>query len=566
MAFLRMKTSHGHQMADVYSCLQKYVRRGDFAESVYWGSQIAIAQGEFKGYPNALKRRLMQHALEDVGSLDFAVKLLAAKTPTWESLVPWMQVLCGMPKTRAAAWFNRVAVEHVGNPGAAPTAELRKGAEALILHRDDDKKALAALFSKETMGVYKELNNEVLALHLEILRGSWPAVGVPEPAAAVEIPAAWLITHEVPDWAYDKHTAKGAAMGRGYAHFFETMELAPALFPEGDRFAEEAKALYLNGKEQRVRHILAASDTAKAAEKAAAKEAAKATKAAEKAAKKAEAKAAKEAEKLKAKEVAKAAKAATLEATKAAKAADKAKAKEASKAAKEAAGPSYVPATAPPASYTNVVQIQPITGRAKARAWFATADNKKQVVIKGPVKPTEAEAVMKTETLKRSLGLPHANVRVENSYIVADTLVGDYTTFPTKVVTTKLEKEVTVIDCEKADMGIWDQAMLAEDGKTQNLLVALAFRKVVGANDTCNRNIVLSGETVYSVDDAAVEKETAHIWSKGLVKPKAAYEAALTKHWDAVKATLESWKSKVPADSYSAKRIAELSEQEGWKW
>ncbi len=557
-----MKTSHGHQMADVYSCLQKYVRRGDFAESVYWGSQIAVAADEFKGYPNALKRRLMQHALEDVGSLDFAVKLLAAKTPTWESLVPWMQVLCGLPKTRAAAWFNRVAVEHVGNPGAAPTAELRRAAEAQILHRDGDKKGLAAVFSKDTMGVYKELNNEVLALHMEILRGSWPAVSVPEPAAAVEIPAAWLITREVPDWAYDKHTAKGAAMGRGYAHFFETMVVAPALFPGEDRFAEEAKALYLNGKEQRVRHILAASDTAKAAEKAAAKEAAKATKAAEKAATKEAAKATKAAEKLKAKEEAKAAKAATLVATKATKAAER-------KAAKEAAGPSYVAATAPPASYTNVVQIQPITGRAKARAWFATADNKKQVVIKGPVKSAEAEAVMKTETLKRSLGLPHANVRVEgdkDSYIVADNLVGDYTTFPTKVVTTKLEKEVTVIDCEKANMCIWDQAMLAEDGKTQNLLVALAFRKVAGANDTCNRNFVLSGETVYSVDDAAVEKETAHIWSKGLVKPKASYEAALTKHWDAVKATLESWKSKVPADSYAAKRIAELSDQEGWKW
>ncbi len=557
MAFLRMKTPHGHQMADVYSCLQKYVRRGEFAEAVYWGSQIAVAAAaadgqEFKGYPNALKKRLMQHALEDVGSLEFAVKLLGAKATTWESLVPWMQVLCEMPKTRAACWFNRLAVGHVSDPAAAPTAELRKGAEALILHRDEKKKDLAEIFSKDTMGIYKELNGEVLAFHLEILNSTLPPNPVPEVPKSIVVQSEWLAKREVPDWAYDKHTAKGAAMGRGYAHFFETMVLAPALFPKGDLYAEEAKALYLNGKEQRVRHILAASGgkpAEKVAEKAAAKAAAKEAKAAEKAATKEAAKAAKAAEK-----------AAAKTAAKEAKAADR-------KAAKEAAGPQYVAATAPPSAYTQPLQIQPITGRAKARVWFAThAATGKQVVVKGPVKAEEAEAVLKTEALKRSLGFPHANVRVEDSYIVADNLVGNYTTFPTKVVTTKLEKDAIVVDVEKADLSTWDQAMLEDDTKARNLLVALAFRKVAGANDTCNRNFIMKGTDVFSVDDAAVEKETAHMWSKALVKPKAAYEAALTKHWDHVKATLNGWKAKVPADSYAAKRLEEISAQEGWKW
>jgi hypothetical protein len=522
-------------MADVYSCFQKYVRRGEFAEAVYWGSQIAVAAGEFKGYPNALKKRLMQHALEDVGSLEFALKLLAVKTPTWESLVPWMQVLCEMPKTRAAAWFNRLAVEYLGNPAEAPTTELKRGAEALLLHRDEKKEELAKLFSKDVMKLYKELNNEVLAFHADILRSSLPHPPVPEPKAAVDVPTEWLARREVPDWAYDKHTAKGKAMGRGYEHFFETMLVAPALFAE-DMFAAEAKTLYLNGKEQRVRHILAASGVSKAAEKAAAKEATKAAKDDEKAAKKAE-KAPK-----KAKEV---------------------------KEAEDTKEPVYVALTAPPPSYTNFLQIQPITGRTKARAWFATIDGK-QVVVKGPVNATEAAAVMKTETLKKTLGLPHANTRIEESdgkkYIVADNLVGDYLAFPTKKVTTKLELNATVVDVERISLSTWDNAMLANDAQTLNLLVALAFRKVAGANDTCNRNFVVIGETVYSVDDAAVEKETAHMWSKGLVKPKATYEAALTKHWDAVKETLESWKGKVAADSYAAKRIVELSEKEGWKW
>ena len=79
MAFLRMKTSHGHTMGDVYSCFQKYVRRGDYESALYWGAQIGRKEGEYKGYPNALKKRLMQHALEDAGNIEYAIQLLNKK-------------------------------------------------------------------------------------------------------------------------------------------------------------------------------------------------------------------------------------------------------------------------------------------------------------------------------------------------------------------------------------------------------------------------------------------------------------------------------------------------------
>lgn len=527
-------------MADVYSCLQKCVRRGEFAEAVYWGSQIALpdAASGFKGYPNGLKKRLMHYALEEAASLEYAVKLLTAKATTWAALVPWIKVLCEMPKTHATAALNRMAVAHVGNPGGAPTPEMRKTAEALVLHRDEMKKELVEMFSKDVLNVYKELNKEVLAFHADILRASLPLVNVPEPKA-VEVLTTWLTTREVPDWSR------------------EDVTMAPAMFPEGDRYAEEARALCLNDKKP-VRQILAASSTKAVAvkeEKVTAKKAAKETDKTEKTAAK---KAAKESEKAE-KTVAK----------KAVKETEKAK----KAAAKEAAGPQYILASAPPPTYSRIVQIQPITRRGKARVWFATtniAGKDTQVVLKGPVKEAEATAVMKTEALKKTLGLPHANVRLEThedkTYIVADNVASDYTTFPTRQVTTKLEKDVTVVDVEKAALGTWNQVMLEDNMKTANLLVALAFRKVTGANDTCPRNMVIAGDAVYSVDDAAVEKETAHVWSKGLVKPKAAYEAALAKHWGTVSTTLAAWKAKVPADSYAAVHIEALSTQEGWKW
>ena len=104
---MRKKTPHGHIMAEVYSCFQKYVRRGESDDALYWGAQIGRGGADGAGaFPNALKKRLMQHALEDVGHVNYALALNAAKTKTWEALVPWVRVLCALPKTRAAAWMN----------------------------------------------------------------------------------------------------------------------------------------------------------------------------------------------------------------------------------------------------------------------------------------------------------------------------------------------------------------------------------------------------------------------------------------------------------------------------
>jgi chemotaxis protein histidine kinase CheA len=362
------------------------------------------------------------------------------------------------------------------------------------------------------------------------------------------------VKREVPDWAYDKHTAKGKAQGRGYEHFFETMITAPRLISGDDMFEKEAKALYLNGKEQRVRHILAASDTAKATAKAE-----------EKAKKAEEKKAAKAEEKAKKAEAKKAAKAEEKAKEKARKAEEKKAAKESAKAA----GPQYVPDTAPPAEYMNVLQIQPITGRSKPRVWFATAPDGKQVVIKGPLKADEVLANINSEVAKKTLGLPSVNLHAEEvdgkTYLVSDNLLGDRTAFlPTRTVTTKLEKDVRVVDVEKATLSTWEHEMLNDDEKARNLLVALAFRKVIGANDTCNRNLVVVGNAVYSVDDPALHKETPYMWSKALVKPKTSYEAALEKHWDHVVKVLESWKAKV--DEEGKKQIDALSAKDGWKW
>ena len=504
MAFLRKKTAHGHVMAEVYSCLQKAVRRGDADEALYWGAQIG------EPFPNALKKRLMQHALEDVCAPEYARALMGAKAKTWVALVPWVRALCAVRKSRAAAWMNRVAVQYIADPAAAPTPLLGAAALALVQHRDGQLTALGARFGASTMRVYKELNNEVLVFHCMLLV---EAGIVTEDAYALgaattdDVDLATVRT--VPDYALDKHTARGKALGRGYAHFLETMVVAPRLFPAdaGDPFELEARALYTDGKEQRVRHILAASVAA------------------------------------------------------AAKPAKPPKEPKAAKPPKEPKAAKPVAGTTVPAGFTDVLQAQLLTGKHKPRVWFATDADGAQVVVKGPVKAAERAAVMQTEALKVRLGLPHTHMRTHGEYLVCDSLL-DYKTLETRVVSSTLETDVRV----PIFTGGWDHAMLADDDSAAQLFLGLLLRKVAGANDTCTRNFIVAGGKVYSIDDAALGKTTTHMWKKPLMKQAPAYAAALARVWTRVEAAMAVWRGLLAADAFAMAQLTAHATPAGWKW
>lgn len=494
-------------MADVYSAFQKYVRRGDVDNALYWGAQIG------RPFPNALKKRLLQHALEDVGHIAFALRLLGeVKKPTWEALVPWVQTLCALPKTRAGAWMNRVAVDYVGDVDSAPDAVLKSAAQALVYHRDEKKAELETLYGKDVMRLYREVNDDVLAFHVTILTRA----GVINPAAlpAAKPPAVEVdldTPREIPDWVFDKHTARGKALGRGYAHFLETMLVAPRLF-EVDPFETAARALYTNGKEQRVRHILAETKTK----------------------------------------------------TKTAAPAPAAVAAVGGAGAPAAAAAPVAPTRADIVGYTDFLQTQPITGRTKPRVWFATEESTgKQVVIKGPVPLQERFQCLKTEVVKKALGLPHTNLHSSGSFLIQDCLL-DYKKLETRVVSTKLESNLRVPVA--ASVPGWEHDMLRDEEMAYKILEALLFRKVVGANDTCTRNFIVLDRIVYSIDDAALGVDTPLMWKTGLIKPRAAYETALTKSWDRLIATMERWRGLLADNAFALKQLDKYNVMTNWKW
>src|SRR5690606_24133940 len=72
MAFLRRKSKSGFVMEEVYSGLQKSVRRGLEKEALFFSQELG---GEF---PNALKKRIVMLALEDAPYKSFVLRSLEA--------------------------------------------------------------------------------------------------------------------------------------------------------------------------------------------------------------------------------------------------------------------------------------------------------------------------------------------------------------------------------------------------------------------------------------------------------------------------------------------------------
>ena len=95
--------SENFHFAEIYSCLQKSVRRGNIELC------LELAK-EFRDYPNALKKRLIYISVEDLP--DWRLVYEIYKTPsTLIDLIKWIPIVCQHLKTRAGTDGYRYAVE-----------------------------------------------------------------------------------------------------------------------------------------------------------------------------------------------------------------------------------------------------------------------------------------------------------------------------------------------------------------------------------------------------------------------------------------------------------------------
>ena len=157
--FSQLHTPGGHLCGEVASALQKSIRRGHEQEALHWASELDLA-----GYGGYVWKRLRIIASEDVGPADSGVAV---------------QI--------------RVLYEN--------WLEQRK------TDKGDDSLSAA-------------LNAGIFLVHAVILLARAPKSRIVDHALMVMYEGE-RATVEIPDYALDKHTARGRKMGRGHDHFFD---------------------------------------------------------------------------------------------------------------------------------------------------------------------------------------------------------------------------------------------------------------------------------------------------------------------------------------------------------
>ena len=177
--FASMTTPGGHLCGEVASALQKSIRRGLEQEALYWASELDLA-----GYPDYVFRRLRIIASEDVGMAD-----------------PMVAV-----QVRALS-LN--------------FAEQRK-------HNKTSKSGTRSgkrLFLAQAVMVLCRARKSRMVDHavMAVWEGERPRL-------------------EVPDWALDKHTARGRKLGRGEDHFFDEGARIENAADLDDPYADEGRA------------------------------------------------------------------------------------------------------------------------------------------------------------------------------------------------------------------------------------------------------------------------------------------------------------------------------------
>ena len=102
--FLRRTGASGRFTFDViYSCLQKSMRRGD--------ETLAIEMGyEFREYPNALKKRLLQNCSEDCPDFNLMTEIYDTNS-NLNDLMKFIPIVCRHIKCRDGLWLTRLAAE-----------------------------------------------------------------------------------------------------------------------------------------------------------------------------------------------------------------------------------------------------------------------------------------------------------------------------------------------------------------------------------------------------------------------------------------------------------------------
>ena len=567
---IAIAAANGHTIGEVYSGLQKSIRRGLETEALYFAKEIANVS------VNALKKRICLIALEDTCNLDLTVACFNTELET-NKLLDTVIAATKVPKTHISAWLNRYSIEclsQVGEVSAESISQLvseRRELEAAVRGQylracKDNYAILEEIVScwtrlgyggiEELSKLFKYTNDNPLLWLVLILSEIRPELRFDKTRSILTenigisnniiVP----VMSELPGWVHDKHTPVGKRLKLGYQHFFDiSLQMQNKVYSEGiEPYEHDTKLLYLSNelKSLKVLQKLNIADIVirpcghsipyhitipvkQTNESGGIKRP-------------------REENDIELHPEMSEKKQCTGLSNK----------KEATKSES-------------PLTFEKLLQAQCITGKHKPRVFFCKqrGDTEDQIwVLKGPLKKENSTEYLMTHYFKETLSIPNAgcmelwleeSVHDGISLPTGWYLLSRYASVPSifsfdnfKLCTTKLEENVAI---STNDVSHWAHDLMSPDMDSesacalqQGALLALAFRKCIGTNDTCCRNFICGeklGEVI-SVDDPALFRSTPYMFKVGLSGILLEhYKRALQKHWDIVSNTLFQWKSRI---------------------
>lgn len=233
-----------------------------------------------------------------------------------------------------------------------------------------------------------------------------------------------------------------------------------------------------------------------------------------------------------------------------------------------------------------LVQVQCITSRYKPRTFFMKMKSEKvyKYILKGPfVKVEDMNEIILSDELKVKFGLfsPKAkrvSFNGDNRYLLSINYALVIDPVETITRTTKLETNVKIFNGSTSVYPNKTPLTNFSNELQLEVLKCLAFRKIIGTNDTCQRNLVIneSNGQCCSIDDPALFTQTACVWKKPITNQqmKNGFRTSLKNNWNEVVSFIGHIVEVLDEDEtideeqkeFMFDKCDELSEMKNWTW
>ena len=233
----------------------------------------------------------------------------------------------------------------------------------------------------------------------------------------------------------------------------------------------------------------------------------------------------------------------------------------------------------------DLIQVQCITARYKPRTYFMRLKGsgvRYDYILKGPFRTQhEIDEILLSDRLKTVFDLnspcsKQITFNGDNMFIVGSNWIDVSDPVETITRTTKLETNVTVYN---GNISVYDSKRKLSSyivNVQLELLKILFFRKMIGTNDTCARNIIVSELGVCSIDDPALfSYQTAFMWKVPVSNQtlKNDFKKCLKNNWNEVKTYIEDCKELLMTTTDEVEDITpmvemcdELLDISNWHW